>query len=195
MQERRVTIDRDTYPLSPNFTVFATQNPIEYEGTYPLPEAQKDRFMFKIPMGCPGREEERELAGRMLRGHSPEATLDRGAVQAVFPADQLPAMRKNLEGITLREELVDYIVDIVRQTREHHGVLSGAGPRATQALVSACRAHAALRDRDFVTPDDIQQLAEPVLGHRLLLRPEFEIEGLSVNDVVQELLREVAVPR
>jgi MoxR-like ATPase len=195
MQERLVTIDRETHPLPANFTVFATQNPIEYEGTYPLPEAQKDRFMLKITMTAPGRDEEFTLAQRTLGPESPEATLASGAVKAVIGAQDLTALREQLQHITLREELVGYVVDIIRATRPHESVLVGAGPRATQALLLSGRAHAALQMRDFVTPDDIKTMAVPVLEHRLILRPEFEIEGLSVGEVIQSILQQVAVPR
>ena len=195
MQERAVTIDRETYALSPNFTVFATQNPLEYEGTYPLPEAQKDRFMLKIGMGCPGRDSELLLATRMLGQEAPERVLAGGAVQAVLPVAELPACRQALEAVTVRPELLAYIVDIVRATRSSDMVLVGAGPRATQAFVLAARANAALQERDFVTPDDIKALALPILGHRLILRPEHEIEGVTVSEVVERILEQVAVPR
>jgi len=195
MQERLVTIDRDTHALPPNFTVFATQNPIEYEGTYPLPEAQKDRFMLKISMTAPGRDEELTLAQRTLGPDSPEATLASGAVQAVVKAEDLAGLRDQLRAITLREELVGYAVDIIRATRTHESVLVGAGPRATQSLLLASRAAAALAGRDFVTPDDVKGMAVPVLEHRLILRPEFEIEGLSIGEVIQSILQQVAVPR
>ena len=195
MQERRVTIDRDTHLLPDNFTVFATQNPIEYEGTYPLPEAQKDRFMLKISMGCPSRDEELLLAGRTLGAESPEATLNAGHVKPVVTADELTRVRGYIGNITLREELVGYVVDIVRQTRTHNSVLVGAGPRATQAILLSSRVQAAMNGRDFVTPDDIKDMARPVLDHRLILRPEFEIEGLTVFEVIQRILDEVAVPR
>src|SRR5213593_1191705 len=195
MQERMVTIDRDTHPLPPNFTVFATQNPIEYEGTYPLPEAQKDRFMLKITMNCPGRDEELSLAKRTMGAESPEATLASGAVQPAVTAEVLATMRGILNNIVMREELVAYLVDIVRTTRKHESVLVGAGPRATQALLLASRALAVISSRDFVTPDDVKAMAAPVLEHRLILRPEFEIEGVSVTEVVQKILEQVAVPR
>ena len=195
MQERLVTIDRETYPLPPNFTVFATQNPIEYEGTYPLPEAQKDRFMLKISMGTPGRDDEYSLAQRTLGPEAPEATLAGGGVQAVVNAESLAALRTQLQHITLREELVAYVVDVVRATRVGESVLVGAGPRATQALLLASRAQAALQMRDYVTPDDIKTMAVPVLEHRLILRPEFEIEGLSVAEVIKGVLQQVPVPR
>lgn len=195
MQERKVTIDRETHLLSPNFTVFATQNPVEYEGTYPLPEAQKDRFMLKVSMNAPDRASEVELAQRMLGNHSPEDTLAAGEVQAVISAEDLASLRQALAGITVREELVSYVVDVVRATRENDSVLVGAGPRATQSLLLASRANAALLGRDFVTPDDVKTMAEPVLGHRLILRPEYEIEGVTITEVIKKLLEQVTVPR
>ena len=195
MQERTVTIDRQTHELSPNFTVFATQNPIEYEGTYPLPEAQKDRFMLKIAMDPPGREEELSLARRMLGKDSPENVLASGRVKQVITPEILARLRDSLAGILVKEELSAYIVDIVRQTRQHSSIMVGAGPRATQALILAARTHAAICGRDFITPDDIKTMSPAVLEHRLILRPEFEIEGLSVKEVIGEILKGIAVPR
>jgi MoxR-like ATPase len=194
MQERTVTIDRETHTLSENFTVFATQNPIEYEGTYPLPEAQKDRFLLKIPVAAPDRDSELELAKRMLGGNPPEATLERGDVQPALDPGQLSIARHALEDVAMRDEVAAYIVDISRRTRSHESVLVGAGPRATQALVLASRGHAALSNRDFVTPDDVKAMAIPVLEHRLILRPEFEIEGMTPAEAVQKILESVAVP-
>jgi MoxR-like ATPase len=195
MQERAVTIDRDTHPLPDNFTVFATQNPIEYQGTYPLPEAQVDRFMLKISMAHPNREEELLLANRSLGDQSPEDVLKSGAVKPVITTEALKDLRKQLEGIRVKEELTAYLVDIVRQTRRQEGVLVGAGPRATQALLLGSRAAAALAGRDFATPDDIKAMAHQVLGHRILLRPEYEIEGLTIGEVIDRILQEVTVPR
>ena len=195
MQERRVTIDRDTHALPDNFTVFATQNPIEYEGTYPLPEAQKDRFMLKIAMDCPARDEELTLAARTLGAEPPEAALAAGRVQPVMTADDLTKVRGYLVHVTVRDELVGYVVDIVRKTRTHNSILVGAGPRATQAVLLASRVRAAIDGRDFVTPDDIKDMARPVLDHRLILRPEFEIEGLTVAETIQRVLDDVPVPR
>jgi MoxR-like ATPase len=195
MQERQVTIDRDSYPLSPNFTVFATQNPIEYEGTYPLPEAQKDRFLLKINMDYPGMEEELQLAERMLGTNAPEAVLASGQVEQVIGPEELFTLREALSRIVVREELVKYIVEIVRATRKHPSILVGAGPRATQALLLSSRVFAAISVRDFVTPDDIKTMALPVLEHRLILRPEFELEGLTEKEVIQKILQEIAVPR
>ena len=195
MQERKVTIDGKDYELSADFTVFATQNPIEYEGTYPLPEAQKDRFLLKIIMDYPEEEEEKQLANSMLSGETPEHALATGQVEPVLNGETLVAVREQFRNIIVKNELVDYVVKIIRATRSHSAVLTGAGPRATQALIMGCRIYAALAGRDFVTPDDIKYLAYPVLGHRLILRPEFEIEGLSIEEVLEQILEEIAVPR
>jgi MoxR-like ATPase len=195
MQERTVTIDRKTHALSPNFTVFATQNPIEYEGTYPLPEAQKDRFMLKITMDLPDRDEELTLARRMLGKEAPEVILADGSLKPIITDETLADLRQCLEGILVRDGLIGYIVDIVRRTRKHQSVLVGAGPRATQALLLAGRALAAIEGRDFVTPDDIKSMAVPVLEHRIILRPEYEIEGLTIRETIQEILQDMAVPR
>jgi MoxR-like ATPase len=194
MQERTVTIDRETHDLPPDFTVFATQNPIEYEGTYPLPEAQKDRFLLKISMLVPEREDELALAMRMLSGDAPEACLERGQVSPVLSAGELGRAREALADVSMRDELAAYIVDLVRRSRTHESILVGAGPRASQALVLASRVHAALAGRDFVTPDDVKALARPVLEHRLILRPEFEIEGMTAAEAVEKIVESVAVP-
>ncbi len=195
MQERTVTIDRGTHALSADFTVFATQNPVESEGTYPLPEAQKDRFLLKIVMSAPDRSGELELARRSLGALAPELVLRSAAVQPVISGDTLSALRLELEQVTVREELLAYGVDLVRATRTHESVLVGAGPRATQGLLLAARAWASLAGRDFVTPDDLKTLALPVLGHRMILRPEFELEGTQIHEVLDRILTTISVPR
>jgi MoxR-like ATPase len=194
MQERAVTIDRETHLLSPDFTVFATQNPIEFEGTYPLPEAQKDRFLMKITITGLEREEELELARRMLGDNAPEQCLERGDVMPMLRPGELAAGRLGLADVAMREEILAYIVDVVRQTRSEESIQVGGGPRATQALVAASRAHAALAQRDFVTPDDVKRMALPVIEHRLIIRPEFEIEGVTPAEAVNRVLQSVAVP-
>jgi MoxR-like ATPase len=195
MQERQVTVDRQTYSLAKNFTVFATQNPVEFEGTYPLPEAQKDRFMLKIRVGLPERAEELDLANRMLSQNAPEKVLESGVIQQVVSEDQLERFRNTLSEVVIKPELIAYLVDIVRETRRHDSVLVGAGPRATQALLLAGRANAAIDGRDFVTPDDIRTLANGILEHRLILRPEFEIEGTDTLSVIRKILDQIPVPR
>ena len=195
MQERKVTIDRETYDLSPAFTTFATQNPIEYEGTYPLPEEQQDRFLVKITMDCPGRDEEFALAQRLISNQAPEKTLESGGVNAVISMEKLPELRNSLFEVAMREEIMSYAVDLIRETRSHKSILVGGGPRATEALLVTARTSAALAGRDFVTPDDIRAMLPRVLAHRVLLRPEYELEGLTVEGVINELLQHVPVPR
>jgi MoxR-like ATPase len=196
MQERAVTIDRETHHLPHDFTVFATQNPVEYEGTYPLPEAQKDRFLLKSVMAYPEREEEVHLAVRMLDGTAPELILDApGGPEPVLDPARLAAARQALDNVTVRPEIISYIVDVTRSTRGHEAVLVGAGPRATQAFIAATRVRAVLDQRDFVSPDDIRALAEPVLGHRLVLRPEYEIEGVTIGETIERIIASVPVPR
>ena len=194
MQERVVTIDRDTHKLPAAFTVFATQNPIEYEGTYPLPEAQKDRFMLKISMTFPERDSELLLAKRMIGADSPEDALARGEAKPVLNEGELTGAREALSDVVVRDELLGYLVDFVRRTRTHESLLVGGGPRATQSLLAASRAHAALALRDFVTPDDVKAMARPVLEHRLIVRPEYEVEGLTAGEVVQKILESQAIP-
>jgi MoxR-like ATPase len=196
MQERTVTIDNETHLLPPAFTVFATQNPIEYEGTYPLPEAQKDRFLLKIRMDYPTRNEELLLGQRMLSGHTPELALDSpDGPQPVLDPAGIASTRLALAAITVQPELTGYIVDLVRATRTHESILVGAGPRATQALLLASRVRAALNGRDFTTPDDVRALAAPVLGHRIVIRPEYEIEGLTIAESIESIIATVPVPR
>jgi MoxR-like ATPase len=195
MQERTVTIDRDSHRLSPDFTVFATQNPIESEGTYPLPEAQKDRFMLKIPMTWPQNEEELSLARRSLNETAPEAVLQRGEVTPCLSQAELAGLREAMGLILVSDQLVDYAVQVVRRTRQDDAVLVGAGPRASQSLLRAARAWAALSGRDFVSPDDVRAVASPVLEHRILLRPESELEGVRISEVLDRILHEVPVPR
>lgn len=195
MQERQVTIDGVTHELPDSFTVFATQNPIEYEGTYPLPEAQKDRFLLKVEMDYPAEEEEHQLAVQSLGRETPENILESDAVQPVLDGKEIEAMREALDAITMKEELVSYVVKIVRQSRETDSIQVGAGPRATKALLLSSRALAAINGRDFVNPDDIITMAYPVLSHRIILRPEYEIEGVTVNEAIRKLLESVPVPR
>lgn len=195
MQERTVTIDRQTYVLSQDFTVFATQNPLESEGTYPLPEAQKDRFLLKVKMDWPAREHELELARRSLGDNTPEEVLRRGEVRPCLQADRLSGLRRALQAVRLADELVEYVVEIVRQTRSDENIQVGAGPRGVQALLLSSRANAALEGRDFVTPDDVRDLAAPALEHRLLLRAESELEGITPLEVLEGILQRVPVPR
>ncbi len=194
MNERTVTIDGRDYPLGEDFMVIATQNPIEQQGTYPLPEAQLDRFLFKIVIGHPGRDEEREIVRR--HGHrSAMPRLEDFGLHAVADSGVLTAVRDEVMRIHLSEELLDYIVDVIRGTREHASLDVGASTRAANMLAAAARAFAALYGRDFVIPDDVKILALPVLRHRVILSASAEIEGLSADRVVSEILDRTAAPR
>ena len=195
MQERQVTIDRESCALPPVFVVFATQNPIEHQGTYPLPEAQKDRFLVKIRMGYPEAREENELAMRVAAGEAPERRLAEDLSAPVLQAGELEQLRAATSRVRVSDALCNYIVSVARQTRQHASVWVGAGPRATLALLSASRALAALEERDFVLPEDVKTLAGPVLEHRMVLRPEFEMEGVEIREVINAVLEAVEVPR
>lgn len=195
MQERQVTIDRATYGLPSVFVVFATQNPIEHQGTYPLPEAQKDRFLVKIRIGYPRVEDENKLARIVAEGKSPERRLMEELRTPVLEPGELEQLRAATSRVRVSEAISDYIVRLVRQTRQHAAVWIGAGPRATLALLAASQALAALEERDFVIPEDVKTLAVPVLEHRMLLRPEFEMEGVELREVISSVLEGVEVPR
>jgi MoxR-like ATPase len=194
MNERKVTIDGRDYALGDDFIVVATQNPIEQQGTYPLPEAQLDRFLFKIVVAYPSRDEEREVVRR--HGHrSAMPRLEEFGLHPVADSKALAAMREKVAGIRLSEELLDYIVDVIRGTREHASLDVGASTRAANMLAVAGRAYAALQGRDFVIPDDVKTLALPVLRHRVILSAGAEIEGLSADGIVGEILSRTAAPR
>jgi MoxR-like ATPase len=194
MQERAVTIDGVTHDLGPAFTVIATQNPIEHEGTYPLPEAQLDRFLFKIPVGYPSLDEERAL----VRLHGHRTAMPRLAEFGIQPVADLAFLleaRAHLASLRLPEEVVNYVVALARATRQQTALLSGASPRAASMLATAARARAALDGRDFVLPDDVKELAVPALGHRMVLAPGSEVEGTTARAVLQQILEQVPAPR
>jgi MoxR-like ATPase len=195
MQERQVTIDRETRELPSVFVVFATQNPIEHQGTYPLPEAQKDRFLMKIRMGYPTAQDENELAKLVAAGEAPEWRLAEDLRRPVLQPDEFEQLRAATARVRVSDAISSYIVSVARQTRQHAAIWVGAGPRATLALLSASRALAALEERDFVLPEDVKTLAAPVLEHRVLLRPEFEMEGVEIREVIKAVLEAVEVPR
>ena len=194
MQERRVTIDGETHVLSSLFTVFATQNPIDYEGTYPLPEAQLDRFTMKVTMTYPTPDEEAALLVRVHRGFNAHELSSVG-LQAVISGEELEAARQAVTNVTVGEGIVRYITALVGRTRTLPTLTLGASPRASVALLECAKAHAALSGRDFVSPEDVKTVALPVLRHRMLLRAESEMEGLRTDDIVRGLLNEIEVPR
>lgn len=194
MQERCVTIDGKSHSLGADFMVVATQNPIEQQGTYPLPEAQLDRFLFKIEVDYPSEEEEKNMV--LLHGHSTVLpALGEFNLKPVADIAVLGEARRLVAEIRLNEDLVDYIIKVVRATREAPALICGASPRSANMLAVAARAHAALQGRTFVIPDDIKTLIRPILRHRLPLAPVAEIEGTSIDNVVEAILDQVPAPR
>jgi MoxR-like ATPase len=193
MEERQVTIDGVRNPLPANFTVLATQNPIEFEGTYPLPEAQLDRFSLKIRLGYPSVEEETELLVRTERGFDARKldTLDLAPIEQGL----LEAARKEAQAVRVEDTLYRYLVNIIRRTRDWPALSLGASPRAAVVLFNVARALAGVDGRDFLIPDDIKAAATPVLRHRLLLKPEADLEGLTADQVIAEILAAVEVPK
>jgi MoxR-like ATPase len=194
MQERSVTIDGKTHDLGEVFMVVATQNPIEYEGTYPLPEAQLDRFLFRVRIAYPKREQELEV----VRLHGKRTTtprLEEFGLEEVADAAVVGEVRALVASVAVSEEVLGYVVDIVRATREDAALQAGASPRAANMLATSARALAALGGRDYVVPDDVKRLAPAALGHRLVLAPGAEIEGTTVDSVLQRVLAQVPAPR
>ncbi|NKJ42871.1 MULTISPECIES: AAA family ATPase [unclassified Novosphingobium] len=194
MQERRVTLDGAVHALPPHFMVVATQNPIESQGVYPLPEAQLDRFLFKLLVDYPSPEEEARIVRRYGEGKAGQHPTQMG-VAAVADAREVAAAQAGLRAVTLAEPLVDYIVALVRATRDNGDLIAGASPRAAVLLAGAARAQAALAGRDYVIPDDIKGLATAVLRHRMVLSPAAEIEGRQAEAIVADLVQRTPAPR
>ena len=190
MQEAQVTVEGETFLLDPPFLVIATQNPIELEGTYPLPEAQLDRFLMRVSVGYPSVDEERQILERRRQRRQDEAQ-----VPAVVSRDEVLAMQRTLEDVFVSDVVERYVVDLVQATRSDHRVALGASPRGALALLKLARAWAVLRGRDFVTPDDVKAMAGSALSHRLILQPELWVSKLSAAQVVNDLLTQVPVPK
>jgi MoxR-like ATPase len=189
MQERQVTIDGETHPLAPPFLVLATQNPIEYEGTYPLPEAQLDRFLLRIGVGYPSREDELEVLERRRERRTDEIDLE-----PLLDAQALVSLQTAVEDVHVAESVGLYIVDLVAATRSNPRVQVGASPRGTLALLKLSRCRAVLSGRDYVTPDDVKTVTVPALAHRLTLRPEVWVQRIRPDDVVRDCLESVPTP-
>jgi MoxR-like ATPase len=194
MEERQVTIDGIRHPVGEFFSAFATQNPVEYEGTYPLPEAQLDRFFLKVLVDYPSAEEEDQILLAVDKGFD-SRRLEDVSVARVATREDLAQLKRRVRQIRVDEPIRRYIRDVVRATRESPALLMGGGPRASIHLLGASKAMAALRDRDFATPDDVKSMAYPVLRHRIVLRPDAELEGLTHDQVVKRVIDEVKVPR
>lgn len=194
MEERQTTIDGDRYPLSPLFTVLATENPIEYEGTYPLPEAQLDRFLLKILIDYPSADAEREIVARWDAGFN-SRHLEQINVNPLEDVTAIQRCRAEVKAMKTEAGVQKYIVEIVHKTRNHPSILYGASPRASVALLLCSKALAAIRGRSFSTPDDVRDIALPVLRHRLALRAEAELDGATTDAVISDIIKSVEVPR
>jgi len=194
MEERQVTIDGTPHLLSEPFMVFATQNPIEYEGTYALPEAQLDRFMFKILIDYPTADEETDILNHHHRGFNIR-DLHSADVKTVCDPATIAQSRAIIQNVNVEPGVMRYIADVVRKTREHSSLMIGASPRASVALLQAAKSRAALSGSDFVSPDDVKYIARPILRHRLVLQPEAELESLRPDEIIGEILDNVQVPR
>lgn len=192
MEERQITADGTRYPMEEPFIVIATQNPIEHEGTYRLPEAQLDRFLFKIKVGYPSAKQEVEI---ILREHQSVQNNKIDVIRQVLKSDDLMIYQKLVKQVTVKQELIQYIADIVCKTREHHLIYLGASPRASLAMLTASKGFAALDGRDFVTPDDIKHAAASVLNHRIVVAPEREMEGLTSEQVIEQIIESIPIPR
>jgi MoxR-like ATPase len=193
MEERQVTIDGTRYPLNNLFTVFATQNPIEFEGTYPLPEAQLDRFLLKIRAGYPTAKDEAQILEKHHQGFEPRHLEELG-IQPV-DAELLSQARQELKKIRVEPALFQYLTNVVRRSRDWPSLSLGASPRAALSLMAAAKAYAAMEARDFLIPDDVKQAALPVLRHRVILKPEAELEGIDADRVIGDVLAAVEVPK
>ena len=194
MEERKATIDGEAQLLPAPFLVFATQNPIDYEGTYPLPEAQLDRFLLKVIVDYPTPEAEIAVLKRHHGGFKPQS-LDEAGIKAVIDHRQLAEMQRAVTAVGVEEKIFNYVYEIVKATRQSNDILFGGSPRAGIALVNTSKALAAIRGRDFTIPDDVKELALPVLRHRVVLRPEAEVEGLTVDRVLTSIIDAQVVPR
>ena len=192
MEERQVTVDGKTYPMSFPFFVIGTQNPIEQEGTYKLPEAQLDRFLFKINMEYPSLEEEKSILRRFKEDFRQVKTAE---VHSVLRGDDIRACQELVEKVHIKDELLDYIAAIIHNTRNNGDLFLGASPRASLAILKTSKAIAAMNSRDFVIPEDIQYVAYPVLNHRIILTPEREMEGYTTADVIKDIVKKIEVPR
>jgi len=192
MEEQQVTVDGVTYKLDFPFLVIATQNPIEHEGTYKLPEAQLDRFLYRIKISYPSLEEETAIIRRFKDDFSNRKIED---VKPVFSSNEIRECRSIIEQVVIKDELINYIASIIHQTRNHGDIFLGASPRASLAIMRSAKSFAAISGRDFVTPDDIKFVTAPVLNHRIILTPEREMEGMETEDVIKDILQKTEVPR
>lgn len=192
MEERQITVDGKTYPLTAPFIVLATQNPVEHEGTYRLPEAQLDRFLFKINIDYPSLEDETKIIADY---HDRKNTVDINTVNSVMTASDVKNYREKVSQVHIDQNLISYIAKIVNQTRNNTSLYLGASPRASLSMLTSAKAIAAIKGRDFVTPDDIKYVAVNVLKHRVMLTPEKEMEGITSNEIIKQIIEKIEIPR
>ena len=196
MQEGQVTLDGQSLPLPDFFWVVATQNPLEFEGTYPLPEAQLDRFLFKLAVNYPDKAAERQMLMNVQQNQNPRQTGFRpGTIEPLASTADLLAARSAIQRVTVQNPLVEYLLNLVERTRQHPDLLLGASPRAAVAWLEAAKTQAWLERRDYLTPDDLKTIAPPLLRHRLILRPEAQLDGLNTDSIIAGVLGQVPVPR
>jgi len=194
MEEQQVTLDGETMLLPPLFWVVATQNSLEFEGTYPLPEAQLDRFLFKLVVDYPDKAAEKQILVNARQGfRAKKMDLDR--LEAIATVEEILALRQQVQNVRVEDNILDYLLDVVQRTRQHPDLILGASPRSTVAWLNATRASACLAGRDYVIPDDVKEVATPLLRHRLLLKPEAQLDNLKIDEVIESILQQIAVPR
>lgn len=190
MEEKQVTIQGETYPLPEVFFVVATQNPIEFEGTYPLPEAQQDRFLFKLTIDFPELEEETKVLKQVIEHHYENESID-----AILDIETFKAIQKDIESVTINDDVLAYIMQMVRRTREAESIRFGASTRAAISIAKSAKAWAYLLDRNYVTPDDVKVVAKPALRHRIQVSPQMELEGVNLDQIIEELVGAIPIPR
>ena len=194
MEEQQITLDGETMLLPPLFWVIATQNSLEFEGTYPLPEAQLDRFLFKLVVGYPAKDAEKQILLNAQAGFKAKK-LDLDRIQTIATVADILSLRQQIQNIQVKDNIFDYLLNLVERTRQHPDLILGASPRSTVAWLNASKANAYISARDYVTPDDVKEVAAPLLRHRLLLKPEAQLDNVQIDEVIESILKQISVPR
>lgn len=194
MEEQQITLDGQTMLLPPLFWVIATQNSLEFEGTYPLPEAQLDRFLFKLVVDYPAKDAEKQMLVNAQQGFKAKK-LDLDKLKAIATVEDILLLREQVQKVQVEENILDYLLDLVERTRQHPDLILGASPRSAVAWLNATKASACLAGRDYVTPDDVKEVAVPLLRHRLILKPEAQLDNLHIAEVIESVLKQISVPR
>ena len=194
MEEQQVTLDGKTMLLPPLFWTIATQNSLEFEGTYPLPEAQLDRFLFKLLVDYPAKDAEKQILVNAQRGFSARK-IDLDKIEAIATVEDILSLRKQAQSVQVADNILDYLLDLIERTRQHPDLVLGASPRSAVAWLNAAKAHACLLGRDYVTPDDVKEVAAPLLRHRLILKPEAQLDNVQIDEAIVSILKQISVPR